>query len=66
MKRYAAIILSILLLVFWGDLPGYGISYVDANGDLRYFAIEVSGEDGALLLREADSEGGGFVLYPSD
>ena len=40
-------------LIFPGDLPAYGISYVDAGGDLRRFAIEVSGYDGDLLLEEA-------------
>ena len=39
-------------LIFPGDLPAYGISYVDAGGDLRRFAIEVSGDDGALILKE--------------
>ena len=40
-------------LIFPGDLPAYGISYVDAGGNLRRFAIEVSGYDGSVLLEEA-------------
>ncbi len=52
-------------LIFPGDLPAYGISYEDQHGILRRFAMEVSGEDGSLLLREADSEVGEFVLHPS-
>ena len=50
-------------LIFSGDLPAYGISYVDADGDLRRFIIEVSGYDGSLLLREADPDENGFVLH---
>ena len=49
-------------LIFPGDLPAYGISYVDADGDLRRFVVEVSGYDGSLLLREADPDESGFVL----
>lgn len=33
-------------------IPCYGISYVDENGEVRYFAIEVSGMDGSVLLSE--------------
>lgn len=50
-------------LIFPGDLPAYGISYVDADGDLRRFVVEVSGYDGSLLLREADPDESGFVLH---
>lgn len=49
-------------LIFPGDLPAYGISYVDAGGDLRRFAIEVSGYDGDLLLEEADPLETQFIL----
>lgn len=35
-----------------GTIPNNGISYVDANGATRYFALEVSGFDGSLLLTE--------------
>lgn len=39
-------------LTFYGDLPSYGISYVDANRQLWRFAIEISGEDGSIVLTE--------------
>ena len=48
--------------IFPGDLPAYGISYVDAGGDLRRFAIEVSGDDGSVLLEEANSLETQFIL----
>ena len=35
-----------------GTIPNNGISYVDADGATRYFAVEVSGFDGSLLLTE--------------
>ena len=49
-------------LIFPGDLPAYGISYVDAKGSLRRFAIAVSGYDGPLLLEEADPLETQFIL----
>ena len=49
-------------LIFPGDLPAYGISYVDAGGDLRRFAIDVSGYDGSVLLEEADPLETQFIL----
>lgn len=49
-------------LIFPGDLPAYGISYEDRQGVLHRFAIEVSGYDGSLLLREADPNESEFVL----
>lgn len=49
-------------LIFPGDLPAYGISYVDSGGDLRRFAIEVSGDDGSVLLEEADPLETQFIL----
>ena len=39
-------------LTFYGDLPSYGISYVDANRQLWRFAIEISGYDGSIVLTE--------------
>lgn len=39
-------------LTFIGTIPNYGISYEDANGTERCFAVEESGEDGSLLLIE--------------
>lgn len=39
-------------LTFFGDLPSYGFSYADETGATRYFSINLSGEDGSLLLNE--------------
>ena len=39
-------------MTFYGDMPSYGISYVDQSGATRYFAIGMSGKDGSLLLLE--------------
>lgn len=39
-------------MTFFGDLPSYGISYVDENGVTRNFALGLSGMDGSLLLTE--------------
>ena len=50
------------MLIFPGDLPAYGISYVDAEGSLRRFAIAVSGYEGSLLLEEADPLETQFIL----
>ncbi len=41
-------------LVFYGDLPNNGISYVDADGTIRRFALSLSGEDGSLILSQID------------
>lgn len=47
---------------FVGDIPQYGFQYEDADGDIRRFALEISGEDGSLLIREASREYYEFVL----
>lgn len=47
---------------FTGDLPEYGFRYEDKNGNMRRFAIEISGRDGSLVVREADPEYFSFVL----
>ena len=49
-------------LVFYGDLPTFGFSYKDADGKLRRFAVEVSGKDSSLSLREADPNKTQFIL----
>lgn len=50
---------SLLLTVLWvaglefpGDMPSNGISYVDADGVTRNFAVDMSGMDGSLFLWE--------------
>ena len=37
---------------FPGDMPSIGISYADADGATKYFAVGESGYDGALYLSE--------------
>lgn len=49
-------------LSFAGDLPKYGFQYEDENGDVRRFAIEISGRDGSLLVLEAERDCDGFVV----
>lgn len=41
---------------FPGDIPAYGISYTDEYGDglTHRLTVEISGEDGSLILREID------------
>lgn len=39
-------------LVFYGDLPNNGFSYVDADGEVRKFAVSLSGLDGSLTAVE--------------
>ena len=46
----------VVCMTFPGDTPTYGISYVDESGDgmMHHLTVEISGEDGTLLLRESD------------
>ena len=37
-------------LNFKGDLPSYGVSYTDADGLEKVYAVEISGEDGSLII----------------
>ena len=37
-------------LTFYGDVPNCGISYTDADGLEKVFALEISGEDGSLMI----------------
>ena len=39
-------------LPFFGTIPYFGISYTDANGVIRQFAIDESGKDGSVILWE--------------
>lgn len=39
-------------MVFYGDLPNNGISYVDGSGRTRKFTVSLSGRDGSVLLTE--------------
>ena len=40
------------MTTFFGDLPNNGVSYVGEDGATRNFAVNVSGEDGSLMLTE--------------
>lgn len=42
----------VVTLVFYGDSPSYGISYVDTDGEIRNYALNMSGMDGSLFLLE--------------
>lgn len=39
-------------LIVDGSIPAYGISYVDADGTIKSFSVNMSGEDGSLYLAE--------------
>lgn len=39
-------------LVFLGDIPNNGISFTDADGNVKYYAVDMSGRDGSLILWE--------------
>ena len=39
-------------VVFWGDMTTYGISFTDADGTERHFAVSISGKDGSLVCQE--------------
>ena len=39
-------------VVFWGDMTTYGISFTDADGAERHFALSISGKDGSLVCQE--------------
>lgn len=38
------------------NIPSYGISFEDEDGDTRYYAIGMSGEDGSVVMIEFDPE----------
>ena len=39
-------------VVFWGDMTTYGISFTDAEGEARHYAVSISGKDGSLVCTE--------------
>ena len=49
-------------LVFLGDLPAYGMTYMDEDGNRCCDVMELSGEDGSLVIRKANPDAGKFVL----
>jgi len=38
--------------VIWGDMPNLAVGYEDASGVYHFTFVEISGEDGSLILRE--------------
>jgi len=42
----------VIRVLFPGEIPTRGISYLDENGVTQYFIVIVSGRDGSLLLIE--------------
>ena len=38
--------------VIWGDMPNLAVGYADKTGAYHFAFIEISGEDGSLILRE--------------
>lgn len=39
-------------VVFYGDMTTYGLSFVDAKGNERFFTFSISGKDGSLICME--------------
>lgn len=39
-------------VVFYGDMTTYGLSFTDADGRSRLFAVSISGRNGMLILEE--------------
>ena len=39
-------------VVFWGDMTTYGIRFTDERGEVRHYAISISGKDGSLVCTE--------------
>lgn len=42
----------IIIMTFAGDIPNYGVSYVDTDGTEKIFSVSQSGEDGSIVLDE--------------
>ncbi len=42
----------VVRIAFPGDTPSYGLRFTDAYGEVRRFAIGISGMDGTLVLEE--------------
>lgn len=38
--------------VIWGDMPNLAVGYADETGAYHFAFVEISGEDGSLILRE--------------
>lgn len=42
-------------VTFWGDMTTYGLSFTDESGQVRHYALMVSGKDGSLICSEYQS-----------
>ena len=38
--------------VIWGDTPNLAVGYADEKGRYHFAFVEISGEDGSIILRE--------------
>jgi hypothetical protein len=36
--------------VIWGDMPNLAVGYADESGAYHFAFVEISGEDGSLIL----------------
>lgn len=45
----------VITMTFAGDIPNYGVSYVDTDGTEKIFSISQSGEDGSIVLDEINA-----------
>ena len=43
-------------VAFWGDMTTYGIRFTDADGEVRHYAVSISGKDGSLICAEYKGE----------
>ena len=43
-------------VVFWGDMTTYGIRFTDEDGEVRHYAVSISGKDGSLICTEYEGE----------
>ena len=42
----------VVSMTFWGDMTTYGLSFTDEAGADRYFAVYISGRNGAVVMDE--------------
>ena len=44
----------LVTMLFYGDMPEYGFSYDDSDGNTRFFLTELGGKDGSIVVVEVD------------
>lgn len=42
-------------VVFAGDMTSFGLEFIDAKGELRYYSTYISGRNGELILQEEET-----------